>query len=141
MAVQRVEDRRGALTNRNAHSVIGCRNVQRHAGESGDKGAHGNGMSLSEAHNFHVACKGEYRIWCRRERASHFVFSRPMATPVPGSCTALVAETEAWVRAKLSAYDASHDFQHVDRVRNMALTLARKEVRGCGARARSPLHR
>lgn len=38
-------------------------------------------------------------------------------------------QTEAFVREALSGNDASHDFAHIDRVRNMALYLAREEVR------------
>jgi uncharacterized protein len=40
---------------------------------------------------------------------------------------ALVAAAEAAVRAALAANDASHDFDHIDRVRKVALTLAAAE--------------
>lgn len=39
----------------------------------------------------------------------------------------LVANTEAFVRAELASRDASHDFSHIDRVRKMALNLAKQE--------------
>lgn len=39
----------------------------------------------------------------------------------------LVASTEAFVRAELASRDASHDFSHIDRVRKMALHLAKQE--------------
>lgn len=52
-----------------------------------------------------------------------------MAAPEVTASTAtdLVRETETWVQSKLASYDASHDFQHIERVRKMALRLARTE--------------
>jgi uncharacterized protein len=49
-----------------------------------------------------------------------------MAAPPPPP-TELVASTEAFVRAELASRDASHDFSHIDRVRKMALHLAKQE--------------
>jgi HD superfamily phosphodiesterase len=44
--------------------------------------------------------------------------------------SAVVTAVEAAVREEMDKNDASHDFSHIERVRNMALTLAREEVSG-----------
>jgi uncharacterized protein len=39
----------------------------------------------------------------------------------------LISNTEQHVRSELASRDASHDFSHIDRVRKIALHLARME--------------
>lgn len=51
-----------------------------------------------------------------------------MSSPAAAApSTALVEATEAFVRRELAGQDSSHDFWHIHRVRNLALTLAREE--------------
>jgi|688.fasta_scaffold404935_2 uncharacterized protein len=39
----------------------------------------------------------------------------------------LINETELWVKEQMKDYDCSHDFEHVLRVKNMAIKIAKKE--------------
>eukprot|EP01138_Halocafeteria_seosinensis_P006070 gb/GECG01006205.1/.p1 GENE.gb/GECG01006205.1/~~gb/GECG01006205.1/.p1 ORF type:complete len:122 (+),score=15.90 gb/GECG01006205.1/:1-366(+) len=39
----------------------------------------------------------------------------------------IIAQTEAFARQELAHNDASHDYEHVDRVRNLALRIASEE--------------
>lgn len=51
----------------------------------------------------------------------------PPHTRMAATPPTLVASTEAFVRAELASRDASHDFSHIDRVRKMAVHLAKQE--------------
>ncbi|KAJ3273673.1 hypothetical protein HK104_004243 [Borealophlyctis nickersoniae] len=48
-----------------------------------------------------------------------------MSDPKPA---ALITETERFVQEHIKNQDPSHDWHHINRVRNLALTLARKQV-------------
>ena len=39
----------------------------------------------------------------------------------------LIRETENYVKAEMSQNDSSHDWNHIERVRNLALHIAKKE--------------
>lgn len=49
-----------------------------------------------------------------------------MATSLQEKST-IVAKTEEFVKSELANNDGSHDFHHIDRVRNTALSLAKEE--------------
>lgn len=40
----------------------------------------------------------------------------------------MLTQVEQYVKDAMAANDASHDFNHIDRVRNTAVRLAREEV-------------
>lgn len=72
----------------------------------------------------------------RKRQAGLLVRDRPRS-PCDGrkarvgmARSAVVTAVEAAVREEMDKNDASHDFSHIERVRNMALTLAREEVSG-----------
>lgn len=46
----------------------------------------------------------------------------------PASNGRVFGQVEQYVKDAMAANDASHDFNHIDRVRNTAVRLAREEV-------------